>query len=137
VIVLGQVEAAGAAGEAAALGDALEKFVLADALADGALQVAQALDGGVDLGEETLQGLAADARFVADALQGGGLTVEFLDELGLDVGAGADGGDIQQGLDQGPRGPGVVLGLEKGQLFEQVFEPHLGAGAFVERMFEG
>ena len=101
MVQLRQVEAAGAAGDAAALHNALDEVVLPQRLGDLAPQPVDLLRHLLQLLQHPAQRPDVHSRLPPYALQHGCVPVQLFEYLGLDIGAGGDAQNVQNTADGG------------------------------------
>jgi hypothetical protein len=136
MVVLGQVEAAGSTGQAAALTHCLEELILSRGLADRPLDILDLRGGVVELGQDPLQSAGVDTRLTRQTFQSADIAVQLLCDLALYICPGGDGGQVKQGFHRDPSGPGVVLRGEELDLFEEMLKAQEGPYTLVEWVLE-
>ena len=106
-MVAGEIKVAGAAGNADALFDAVEEFILPQFLSHLAVQGMHTVRQAVEFIEKLAQSRPVNARGVLQRRQGTHLPFKFLHDLGLEVGAVEDIEDVEKA---GQRIAAVPLG---------------------------
>src|SRR3569623_1390644 len=134
-MVGGQVEVAGAARDAQALFDAVEKLVLAQLLAHLAVQGVHAVDQLVEFVEQRAETGAIDAGRVLQRGEGAHLPFELYHHLGLEIGAVEDGENVEQADERIAAVPHRRPFEVSEEFLEQMFQPQESANSFVERLF--
>src|SRR3569623_871644 len=134
-MVGGQVEVAGAARDAQALFDAVEKLVLAQLLSHLAVQGVHAVDQLVEFVEQLAETGAIDAGRVLQRGEGAHLPFELFHHLGLEVGAVEDGENVEQADERIAAVPHRRPFEVSEKFLEQMFQPQESTDSFVERLF--
>ncbi|MNS92764.1 hypothetical protein D3C72_1269090 [compost metagenome] len=134
-IVGRQVELAGAAGDDRAAADAGQPLVVGQQLAGLAHGLVEHGDALLDLADDGVQCLLVDLRAGAQRRQCLALAFQFLDQVGLEVGAAGDVNDLEQRGQRDMVLLGMILAEEVFQPIEQVLQAQECPDAFVERVF--
>ncbi len=134
-VIGGQVEFAGAAGNARPAADRHEPFVVLQALAHAAVLLTERLVGLIEFAEHGIERGLGHRRIAAIADEGLPMAFEFLEDFRLEILAACDIHDLEQGDQR------EMVMLRQGALLqhigsaEQVFQPEQGAHAFVQGVF--
>ena len=107
-----QVELADAAGDRRALLDRHQPLVVAQVRAGATLLRVNLRGDGIDLGEQRLERRAIDSRTRAERRQHLLLALELLQQVGLEVGARGDVGDLEQRHQRGVMVDGRLVRCE-------------------------
>ena len=134
-MITGEIEVAGAAGDADALLDAVQKFILSQFLPDLAMQGMHAVHQGIELIEKLAQARPIDPRGVFQRRQSGHLPFQLLHDLGLQVGAIEDIQDIEQAGQCVAAIPFRPTFETREKFIEQEFQPQECAYSFTEGLF--
>jgi hypothetical protein len=135
VVVRGQVELAGAAGDAGALLDRHQPLVLAQALPGLARERVEIGESALDVAQHLVQLVLADRGVAAQRVEERALAVQFLQEIALQVRAARDLEDLE---DAGERGVVVVRVVETEEVIDpgvEILQPEQRADALVEGIF--
>ena len=89
----------------------------------------------LDTGNHRFQRAPLDVRVAAQCSEHGLLTVEFLQQIGLEVGACRHLGQLEQRQERGMMGVPQRRRRIDVETLEQVFQPQQGADALGERVF--
>ncbi len=134
-VVGGQVERAGAAGDADAAADAHQPLVGRQRLAGLARGLVEVLEGHVDARDDVVERRLGDGRIAAVARELLLVAIELLEDIRLQVGPGGDVHDLEHRGQRVMVVDRVVACDQAGHAVEQVFEAKHRADAFVERVF--
>ena len=132
VVIRGQIEFAHAAGNAGALLDRHQPFVLAQILTDLAGHVEQRRTRLLDFGNDLIQHVLGDFRIVAERQQHLFLPLQFLQQVRFQVGAARDLEDFEQREQRGVVIDRILAGEKEARAIEQVLQAQQRADAFVE-----
>jgi hypothetical protein len=102
--------------------------------ADFSGQCQQAGADVVDFGQQRVEHLAVDRGIAAQRRQQLPLPLELLQDVGLEIGARRDVGDLEQREQRGVVRLGCGLAGEKQRASIQALEPHQRADALVQRV---
>src|SRR5690606_31956310 len=128
VLVGGQVEAAGSAGDAGPLHDAVEQVVVLQFAARQASYRLQRSGEPAAVLQQRLQPGRVDVRVMAQPFQAAGDALQFLDEFAADIAAARQHAeDIQQRCDALTAVPWAVAVQGPVDFLEQELEPQQGA----------
>ena len=124
-----------AAGNAGALLDRHQPFVLPQVLADAALHREQGRGGLLDVPQHARERVLGNFRVVAEGQQDLLLALEFLQQVGLQVGAAGDLEDLEQRQQRDVMIERVGPRDEMPRALEQVLQAQEGPDALVKRVF--
>ena len=130
-----EVELAHATRYRCALFDRHQPFIVAQVRADAPGLAEHLRVHVIDLRQQLLERDLFDLRIVLERRQHLLLTLEFLQDVGLQVRARRDVGDFEQRQQRGMMIGRRILRSEVGRAREQVFKPHQCADPFVQRVF--
>ncbi len=131
----GQIEFAGATGNADAAADGHQPVVLRQALAGLAWYIGNLRKAGVELTDHGVKRRFGDCRVAPKTRQGLLLSIEVLEHVRFHVGARGHIHDLEQCLDRVVVIQRVLARHQHSQPFEKLLEPQIGADAFVEGVF--
>ncbi|MNT19151.1 hypothetical protein D3C72_1543950 [compost metagenome] len=130
-----QVEFTGAPRDDGAATDAHQPFIVADILPRLALRRHQGTADTVEFTEDGVQGFRFHVRIAAVTEQALALALEFLQQVGLQVGATRHFEHIENSCQGNMVLHCMLLLDEELEFVVQVFQPQQGTYAFVERVF--
>ena len=131
-VVAGQIEGAGAAGNARAIADGHQPFVLDQQLTGFTILLAQLGVGGVDLTNDFVEHLDGNHRAGAVGVELLTLALQVFEQIRLQIGARSHIHDLEKRGDRKMVIDIAVALQEHIQTAQQILQPQVGAHAFVE-----